>query len=79
MRRKATEREGILLGLTGLIHASLYVSREYQQAIPWLENAANAGQMRAPLVLGILYEQGSGVKEDAATSMIRLTTTVGHG
>ena len=46
----------------------LYVSREYKEAIPWLEKAANAGHMRAPLVLGILYEQGSGVKEDAATA-----------
>src|SRR5688572_5770755 len=44
----------------------LYVSREYREAIPWLEKAANAGHMRAPLVLGLLYEQGSGVKEDAA-------------
>lgn len=46
----------------------LYVSKEYLNAIPWLERAANAGHMRAPLVLGILYEQGSGVKEDAATA-----------
>ncbi|MBX3304753.1 MAG: sel1 repeat family protein [Nitrospira sp.] len=46
----------------------LYVSREYHNAIPWLEQAANAGHMRAPLVLGILYEQGTGVKEDAATA-----------
>ncbi len=46
----------------------LYVSREYKEAIPWLEKAANAGHMRAPLVLGILYEQGSGVKEDPATA-----------
>jgi TPR repeat protein len=42
----------------------LYVSKEYDNAIPWLERAANAGHMRAPLVLGMLYEQGSGVKED---------------
>jgi hypothetical protein len=46
----------------------LYVSREYKEAMPWLEKAANAGHMRAPLVLGILYEQGSGVKQDAATA-----------
>ena len=46
----------------------LYVSKEYDNAIPWLERAANAGHMRAPLVLGILYEQGSGVKEDPATA-----------
>jgi hypothetical protein len=46
----------------------LYVSKEYHNAIPWLEQAANAGHMRAPLVLGILYEQGTGVKEDAATA-----------
>lgn len=44
----------------------LYVSKEYNNAIPWLEQAANAGHMRAPLVLGILHEQGSGVKEDPA-------------
>ena len=46
----------------------LYVSREFKEAIPWLEKATNAGHMRAPLVLGILYEQGSGVKEDASTA-----------
>lgn len=46
----------------------LYVSRQYKEAIPWLEQAANAGHMRAPLVLGILYEQGSGVKEDATAA-----------
>ncbi|UVT17748.1 MAG: sel1 repeat family protein [Nitrospira sp.] len=46
----------------------LYVSREYHNAIPWLEQAANAGHTRAPLVLGILYEQGTGVKEDAASA-----------
>lgn len=44
----------------------LYVSREYKEAIPWLEKAANAGHMRAPVILGILFEQGSGVKEDPA-------------
>jgi len=44
----------------------LYVSREYKEAIPWLEQAANAGHKRAPLVLGILYEQGTGVREDPA-------------
>ncbi len=47
---------------------TLYVSKKYNHAIPWLEQAANAGHIRAPLVLGILYEQGSGVKEDAATA-----------
>ena len=47
----------------------LYVSKEYKEAIPWLERAANAGHMRAPLVLGILYEQGSGVKEDHAAAV----------
>jgi TPR repeat protein len=46
----------------------LYVAREYKEAIPWLEKAANAGHVRAPVVLGILYEQGTGVKEDAATA-----------
>jgi uncharacterized protein len=46
----------------------LYVSKEFKEAVPWLERAANAGHMRAPLVLGILYEQGSGVKEDHATA-----------
>jgi uncharacterized protein len=46
----------------------LYVSREYKNAIPWLEQAANAGHKRAPVILGILYEQGTGVKEDAASA-----------
>jgi TPR repeat protein len=46
----------------------LYVSREYDNAIPWLEQAANAGHMRAPVILGILYEQGTGVKEDPAVA-----------
>ncbi len=46
----------------------LYVSKEYKEAIPLLERAANAGHMRAPLVLGILYEQGTGVTEDHAAA-----------
>ena len=49
-------------------HKVCFVSKAYGNAIPWLERAANAGHMRAPLVLGILYEQGSGVKEDPATA-----------
>jgi TPR repeat protein len=48
----------------GAIH--LYVGREVDKAIPWLEQAANAGHLRAPLVLGILYEKGTGVPEDPA-------------
>ena len=42
----------------GAIH--LYHQKRVNDAIPWLTQAANAGHMRAPLVLGILYEKGQG-------------------
>jgi len=48
----------------GAIH--LYHQKRVNDAIPWLTQAANAGHMRAPLVLGILYEKGEGVTEDHA-------------
>ena len=37
----------------GAIH--LYVQRDAKKALPLLEKAANGGDQRAPLVLGILY------------------------
>jgi TPR repeat protein len=48
----------------GAIH--LYHQKRVNDALPWLERAANAGHMRAPLVLGILYEKGEGVPENHA-------------
>jgi len=48
----------------GAIH--LWVQKDVKKAVPWLEKAANAGHVRAPLVLGILYEKGEGVPEDHA-------------
>lgn len=42
----------------------LYVQHDVRNALPWLERSANAGDQRAPLVLGILYEQGNGVRQD---------------
>jgi TPR repeat protein len=50
----------------GGIH--LYVQKDVKKALPWLEKAANAGDKRAPLVLGILYEKGTGVAEDPAAA-----------
>lgn len=46
----------------GAIH--LYVRHDAKKALPWLEQSANAGDKRSPLILGILYEKGTGVKED---------------
>ena len=50
----------------GAIH--LYVQHDINKALPWLEKAAYAGDKRAPLVLGILYEKGNGVPENPATA-----------
>jgi len=50
----------------GAIH--LYVQHDINKALPWLEKAANGGDQRAPLVLGILYEKGNGVAENPATA-----------
>jgi TPR repeat protein len=46
----------------GAIH--LYIERDVNNAVPWLERSANRGHRDAPLVLGILYEKGTGVPED---------------
>ena len=50
----------------GAIH--LYVQRDAKKALPLLEKAANGGDQRAPLVLGILYEKGTGVAQNPATA-----------
>lgn len=50
----------------GSIH--LYVQHDAKKALPWLEQSANAGDKRAPLILGILYEKGTGVKEDLSAA-----------
>jgi hypothetical protein len=50
----------------GAIH--LYVQHDVNKALPLLEKAANGGDQRAPLVLGILYEKGTGVAESPATA-----------
>lgn len=46
----------------------LYVRKDVDRAIPLLEKAAVGGDQRAPLVLGILYEKGTGVRKDPKTA-----------
>jgi serine/threonine protein kinase len=45
---------------------ALYHQGQYQQALPHLQQAADAGNIRACLDLGVMYELGLGVEQDAS-------------
>lgn len=45
---------------------NLYVRKDNQNALHWLELAGNQGESRAAFILGILYEKGTGVAANPA-------------
>lgn len=47
---------------------NLYVKRDTSTGVFWLEKAGNAGDARAMLILGMLYEKGTGVAQDPAAA-----------
>jgi hypothetical protein len=49
---------------------ALYHQGQYQQAFPHLQQAADAGNIRACLDLGVMYELGLGVEQNAGEAAI---------
>ena len=45
---------------------ALYETKQYQDALPYLEKAATAGNTQAQLYLGNMYREGLGVKKEYA-------------
>ncbi|MCH9053703.1 MAG: sel1 repeat family protein, partial [Proteobacteria bacterium] len=52
----------------GLAKADTGAPKTYGDAMRWYKQAARAGNPRAQYYLGLMYERGINVKEDAATA-----------
>ena len=47
---------------------ALYQKQDYQHAKPYFEQAQQAGHMKAPRYLGLMYLNGEGVAQNAQTA-----------
>jgi len=47
---------------------ALYQKQDYQHAMPYFEQAQQAGHMKAPRYLGLMYLNGEGVAQNAQTA-----------
>ena len=48
---------------------ALYQKQDYQHAMPYFEQAQQAGHMKAPRYLGLMYLNGEGVAKNAKTAL----------
>ena len=48
---------------------ALYQKQDYQHAKPYFEQAQQAGHMKAPRYLGLMYLNGEGVAQNAQTAL----------
>ena len=47
---------------------ALYQKQDYQHAMPYFEQAQQAGHMKAPRYLGLMYLNGEGIAKNAKTA-----------
>ena len=52
---------------------TLYQKQDYQHAKPYFEQAQQAGHMKAPRYLGLMYLNGEGVAKNAQTAFAYFT------
>ena len=58
---------------------ALYQKQDYQYAMPYFEQAQQAGHMKAPRYLGLMYLNGEGVVKNAQTAFAYFTQAAGAG
>ena len=58
---------------------ALYQKQNYQHAMPYFEQAQQAGHMKAPRYLGLMYLNGEGVAQNAQTAFAYFTQAAEAG
>ena len=58
---------------------ALYQKQDYQHAKPYFEQAQQAGHMKAPRYLGLMYLNGEGVAKNAQTAFAYFTQAAEAG
>ena len=58
---------------------ALYQKQDYQHAKPYFEQAQQAGHMKAPRYLGLMYLNGEGVAKNAQTAFAYFTQAAAAG
>ena len=58
---------------------ALYQKQNYQHAMPYFEQAQQAGHMKAPRYLGLMYLNGEGVAKNAQTAFAYFTQAAAAG
>ena len=58
---------------------ALYQKQDYQHAKPYFEQAQQAGHMKAPRYLGLMYLNGEGVAQNAQTAFAYFTQAAEAG
>ena len=58
---------------------TLYQKQDYQHAKPYFEQAQQAGHMKAPRYLGLMYLNGEGVAKNAQTAFAYFTQAAAAG
>ncbi|WP_373745936.1 tetratricopeptide repeat protein [Neisseria dentiae] len=58
---------------------ALYQKHDYQNAIPYFEQAWQAGHMKAPRYLGLMYLNGEGVAKNMQTAFAYFTQAAAAG
>jgi len=58
---------------------ALYQKQDYQHAMPYFEQAQQAGHMKAPRYLGLMYLNGEGVAQNAQTAFSYFTQAAEAG
>ena len=58
---------------------ALYQKKDYRHAMPYFEQAQQAGHMKAPRYLGLMYLNGEGVAQNAQTAFAYFTQAAEAG
>lgn len=58
---------------------ALYQKQDYRHAMPYFEQAQQAGHMKAPRYLGLMYLNGEGVAQNAQTAFAYFTQAAAAG
>ena len=58
---------------------ALHQKQDYQHAMPYFEQAQQAGHMKAPRYLGLMYLNGEGVAQNAQTAFAYFTQAAEAG
>ena len=77
LRHSVTQRTGESpAGRRGI---AFYQKHDYAQALPYFEQAQQAGHMKAPRYLGLMYLNGEGIAKNAQTAFAYFTQAAAAG